>query len=546
MRPALFILPFLAFFVGMIGTAVASAFPELAVLSKVGWALGAGLIALWVLWDLENTKRFFQRSGTKFGAGSGFVVLLGVTVIVGLGFLSNKPRFNKSIDITRSGINTLSDQSKKMIQNLNKDAAKISMAAFFQDDAVKDQFKGLVAMYVAAGGDFSIEYISTMEDPTRVLAEKLTAGNTVILSYKDQQTRISTFNEEKLTNAFLKLLKPNQKKVYFTKGHGEGKLKASDPDGFDVVIQQLENNRYLVEEFSLLERIGVPDDADLVIISGPKYDFKPQETALLESYLKKGGALLVLVDAVRDVKNISDLTRKFGIEINSDLLVLSEEDPRSSVFGRHFTLVNEFDEFSPVTKDFASQGQMEMLIPFVRSISEHSENEYSMKVSLAAKSSEYMEQITGVTKESDLANISPDRITVGSKAILAVAVGRAANPKLAASGDKTSTEVKSDTTSSEGMAPSNKEIRLVAVGSSHFARNQGAQTTASNRDLFLNITNYLLQDDDFISIRPKDMTKSTISLTSSSSQLMLTFISLIYPFLFLGFGVFFWLRRRNA
>ena len=86
---------------------------------------------------------------------------------------------------------------------------------------------------------------------------------------------------------------------------------------------------------------------------------------------------------------------------------------------------------------------------------------------------------------------------------------------------------------------------MVAFGSSQGASNYGMQHS-ENLDLFANSVSYLLQDEDFIAIRPKDPVKSTIDLTTQGSQLALVFICLIYPFVFLGGGVLSWFLRRSA
>jgi ABC-type uncharacterized transport system involved in gliding motility auxiliary subunit len=85
----------------------------------------------------------------------------------------------------------------------------------------------------------------------------------------------------------------------------------------------------------------------------------------------------------------------------------------------------------------------------------------------------------------------------------------------------------------------------VAYGSAQIANNRGAQSP-ENRDLISNTVSWLTQDDDFIAIRPRDVTKSTLTITSSQSMINLLFISYLYPFLFLGFGTYYWLRRRQA
>ena len=53
--------------------------------------------------------------------------------------------------------------------------------------------------------------------------------------------------------------------------------------------------------------------------------------------------------------------------------------------------------------------------------------------------------------------------------------------------------------------------------------NLGVQR-GENVDMFLNMVNYLLQDEDFISIRPKDLTDSQLDVSTASSQLLLLFL----------------------
>jgi ABC-type uncharacterized transport system involved in gliding motility auxiliary subunit len=58
-----------------------------------------------------------------------------------------------------------------------------------------------------------------------------------------------------------------------------------------------------------------------------------------------------------------------------------------------------------------------------------------------------------------------------------------------------------------------KEGRFVAVGSSNFLGNNILKFNG-NRDLFLNMMNWLSSDEDLISIRPKDPEDRRLTLTS--------------------------------
>ena len=63
--------------------------------------------------------------------------------------------------------------------------------------------------------------------------------------------------------------------------------------------------------------------------------------------------------------------------------------------------------------------------------------------------------------------------------------------------------------------------------------------------MFVNMTNFMLEDEDFISLRPKDITKSSISLNTTMSHLLLFMICYLYPCVFLGSGIVHWIKRRS-
>jgi ABC-type uncharacterized transport system involved in gliding motility auxiliary subunit len=65
-----------------------------------------------------------------------------------------------------------------------------------------------------------------------------------------------------------------------------------------------------------------------------------------------------------------------------------------------------------------------------------------------------------------------------------------------------------------------------------------------NRDLFLNTVNWLAQQENLISIRPKDPEDRRVSLTSDQAKLIFWLSILIIPGLILAAGVQTWWRRR--
>ena len=528
-----------------VGAAVKSSYPGLAWIGNSSWVLAGALLIFWISLDIENFKKFVRRKGAKFGAGSSLTVVLGIGIIVAVALLSSRARFNKSFDVTRSQTNTLSDQSLKIIAKVKESEEPLKVTAWFQDQGAKDNFKNLLSLYELEGAELNVSWLDPRKKPTQAMADKLTSANTVIFRRGKLEARIATFTEEKLTNALVKVLKDKSKKIYFTRGHGEGELKAKSPLGYDFVVQELENNKYSAETLMLLETGRVPADADLVVIAGPRYDLRKEEINFLRDYLQNGGALLVMFDAVTRMDNLAAFTAEFGVKINNDLLLLPPDDPRALLLGQNNALVTDFDDFHSVTKDFARQSASTLLMPNVRSLAKTEDNKQGMHVELVAKTSDSIVKVNNVSDKSDLGEITQDRVTAGKFAVIAVATGKAKTPQLADAGAEQNKAEAKDVDNKALPTAEEKQVRMIVTGSSHFARNQGVQTAVEHRDMFVNMTNFLLKDEDFISLRPKDMQKSSIALTSSMSQLMLTLICFFYPIIFMGSGVVSWLRRRS-
>ncbi len=85
--------------------------------------------------------------------------------------------------------------------------------------------------------------------------------------------------------------------------------------------------------------------------------------------------------------------------------------------------------------------------------------------------------------------------------------------------------------------------RFVVVGSSSWVANTYLRL-AGNRDLFLNMMNWLSADEDLISIRPKEPEDRRLTMTRS--QMALAFYSsvLAIPLLILAAGLSVWWKRR--
>ena len=89
----------------------------------------------------------------------------------------------------------------------------------------------------------------------------------------------------------------------------------------------------------------------------------------------------------------------------------------------------------------------------------------------------------------------------------------------------------------------NNPGRVIVVGSSGWIAN-GLIRFTGNRDLFLNMMNWLSADEDLISIRPKDPEDQRLSMNRNQMTLVFWFSVVAVPLSVVAAGIMTWWKRR--
>ena len=115
----------------------------------------------------------------------------------------------------------------------------------------------------------------------------------------DKSEKVLDAEEERLTNALVKVTRAGNPVIYVVKGHGERDISSAERIGLSQAKEQMEKANYTVKDLELARTGKVPADAAVVIVPGPKNDLLPPELLALDEYLAQGGRVLFMADPLQ-------------------------------------------------------------------------------------------------------------------------------------------------------------------------------------------------------------------------------------------------------
>ena len=462
--------------------------------------VGGVLTLAAIIFNLRAIRESAGRRSTKLGANT-TVMTVAVVAIIGFGnFLGY--RHHKRIDLTTEKLYSLSDQTRKVVSDLKKD---VKVMLFDKDDqqGLADQMKE----YRNLSSHFSFERIDPQKNMEVAKKLAVTKLGEVVVESGDRNERPKDTTEQSIINAIIKVTRDKLKKVCFVEGHGEKKLSStSEGDGYGVVDKMLKDENYETKSINLVASNDVPSDCDVLVVAGPKQSLFPQEAAAIGKYLENGGKAMLLIDPDTDPK-LEDVLHAWGIQLGNNTVVDVSGVGRFFQLGPGAPLARSYGTHA-ITKDF--EGTM-TFFPMSRSVETTPGGGASTTDLMKTSEESWAEtEISAGKVAFDEGKDKKGPITLGVAA-----------------------------SKTEG----DKEARLVVIGDSDFAANQfvGVQR---NGDLFMNSINWLAQDEDLISIRPKNPADRRVSMTEAD-QNQLFWITLVFmPLATIGSGVYIWWKRR--
>ncbi len=479
--------------------------------NQVNWiTLGLGIIGIIYFLYVYFTKREKAISIRNLQYGSRVFVqgLIVFGIVALLAFITVRQHFRS--DWTKNKLYSLADQTDKILKGLTKDVQILAFYKGGDQPAVRD----ILEEYTLRSPKLKYEFVDPDEKVQLTRQYEIKSYNTIVVECGMKREKIEEFNESNLTNAIMKVTREQEKVVYFLSGHGERSITDTGVEGYKMAAEAIKNENYQVRKLNLVMNIaqgrGIPDSCKVLAIVNPQSNLLPVEFDTIKSYLDQGNKAIILLDPEHQ-DDLAEFLARYKVTVGRDLVVDASGMGQIVGTGPGMPLVGEYDQSLAITKGFS----VLTFYPYTSSITPMTDaGGYDIKTLLKTSPNSWAEaDYTSTSKEVSF-DENKDKagpITIG--VLIEKAIG-------------------------------DKKLGLVIIGDSDFAKN-GYWGKLGNADLFLNTINYLAEEEDLISIRPKELDDRRLTMTEANVKTIFYLVVIAIPLLVIIGGVVFYIKRSK-
>ena len=495
----------------------------------MAWA-GLATVLIYMAGQWRDVADFYKGRGARYGTLAVVSIIVVLGILVAVNYLG--ARRNKRWDLTANQVYSLSDQTVKILRELKE---PVTLTVYERQDR-QPMHRDRLQEFTYHSPQVKTEFIDPDREPARANEAKIETLPTILIQHSGRTERVSSTNEQDLTNGLIKAVTGQARKVYFTQGHGEKDTASSDRTGYSTITDALKQDNFGIESLVLITQKAVPDDATIVVIAGPTTDFFPPEIEALKAYVAKGGKVLVLLDPPARAGATTPLLTQFladwGINAGNDVVL--DASGVGQMLGTDASVpVAAHYPSHPITQGF----RVLTAYPMARSMApiEGGSNSRTAQPLVTTSQQSWAEaDIASISGGKGEVEFNSDKGDKQGPITLAAAVSAPATvtPAKPANASPDSPE-----------QPGPPETRVVAVGDSDFASNL-AIGVQGNRDFFMNSLNWLAQQENLIAVRPRQPQDHRLTLTADRQNALMILSLFIIPGLVFASGVYSWWRRR--
>jgi len=469
----------------------------------------------------------------KYSAYAGTYIIVIIAVLAAVNFLAN--RYDKSYDSTSNKQFTLSDQTLKLVRGLKRD---VTITEFdHQSNFYSD--RDLLDRYSALSPKLHVNYVDPDKKPQIAKAAGIRSYGTIQVDSGTKREEAKSLSEEEVTGALIRSLKSGERNACFVSGSGEHAIDDSDRNGYSAIKDALEKNNLKTRTISLLKpeasgtpapqpagapgspatptaaaKIEAPSDCTVLVVAGPQHDYIQPETDAIKNYVENGGKALFLMDPALQLRSgstdenttLDALLASWGVTLNKDLALDTSGVGEIFGLGPEVPLVGDY-ESHPIVNQMKGTATA---FPLSRTLDVKNGDKTTVQKLFATGDNSY----ATTDLSSGTIKLDPKKDKKGPLTLAAAGTYNGTTPG-----------------------------RFVVVGSSLWCSNNFIRFNG-NRDLFLNMMNWLTADEDLISIRPKAPEDRPLNISAQKLNLVFWLSVVIFPLGVVGFGMATWWKRR--
>jgi len=480
------------------------------------------LVFLFLTVQVMQKRRFtVSKSTLSVGAYSSTMVVIVVAVAVVANLIVNEiPDKYMSIDVTGQNLYSISDTSKDLIANLDKD---VQIYVISDENNKDDMVDKTIRQYTENSNHITCQYKDPVTNPSfykQYSSDKISQNSLIVvcgdkyrvidasdlyvqeLDYSTYSYTVTGYDAEgQITSAINYVTMESMPTAYCIKGHGETSLESNFTDAIEKLNIQ-------ISDINLMDVDSVPEDAEFIVIAAPQTDYSKDDADKIKEYIKKGGNLYVCTymmdDPAGTLPNFSSILAEFGVEVVPGVIV--EQDSNYYYQSPYYLLPKV--QYSSLTNGVYNQKYI--FAPYSQGLIIDDTDENVSVQSLLKSSDSSMAYTDG----ADVATLEEKSYDLGAFV--------------------------------EKTFDDNTSTMLIFTSISMLSNDADKMVSNANSTLFGNcIAQFAPQDTGNISIPSKNYTNDTLVIDNAMGILYGVIFAVVLPLTLIVIGFVIWFRRRK-
>lgn len=276
----------------------------------------------------SKEKMPLNKKYLRNGSYSTLLIVIFVAIVVVINMIVGKlPSKYTQIDISDQQLYSIGDETKKVLNNLDKDVTIYQIAQSGSED---ETISNLLQKYADESKHVKVELKDPVVSPKFVseyTSDQVSSNSLIVacgdrnkvVNYNDMYESTMDYNtysyqttgfdgEGQITSAIAYVTTENLPVLYTLEGHGEKELDST-------IKEDIEKANMEIKTLNLISEGSVPDDAACLLIDSPSSDISEDEKTALLDYLENGGKAMVFSDYIEStLTNFAAVLENYGVK----------------------------------------------------------------------------------------------------------------------------------------------------------------------------------------------------------------------------------------